>query len=57
MPDIGILRDRFKMKFVVKAMREGAYARRFSQGISSAIYSRKATKQTPFGAGLNKSSF
>jgi hypothetical protein len=43
---LGNPRDRFKMKFVVKAEREGAYARRVSQGISSEIWTRNATKQT-----------
>jgi hypothetical protein len=46
------IRDRFKMKFVVKSAREGAYARRFSQGISSEISPRKATKQTPLRSRL-----
>jgi hypothetical protein len=38
-------RDRFIMKFVVKAEREGAYARRVLQGISPEIWPKNATQQ------------
>jgi hypothetical protein len=42
------------MKFVVKAEREGAYARRVSQGISSEIWPRNATKQTSLCSRLEQ---
>jgi hypothetical protein len=47
-------RDRFIMKFIVKAEREGGCARRVSQGISSEIWPRNATKQTPLRSLLEQ---
>jgi hypothetical protein len=43
------------MRFVAKADRKGADARRISQGVSSSILPRNATLQMPFAAALSGS--